>query len=319
MKDKYSPDVLPAPAARNTRGWPWETALPATAGQADTGAEKWPRISVVTPSYNQASFLEKTIRSVLLQGYPNLEYIVMDGGSTDESCRIIERYAAHLHHWESRSDRGQSHAINRGFEHATGEIYAWLNSDDYYLPGALFCVAREFATVSRETGVLVGDGRLVNDRGEVLYIPQVPELTRQALLNWLTWGDFLQPAAFFRSAAWQQCGPLREDLHYCMDLDLWLRMNGSFEFRKLDAALACALRHSEAKTFAQVERMRAETILLLLDHGGRDVAKQELMGLAEDLAEANRKLRRVRKFLPYRLCSPLYFRLQTLLSRKGQG
>src|SRR5437762_483466 len=122
------------------RGWPWmerQTEMSAPAKQ-------WPRITIVTPSFNQAQFLEETIRSVLLQGYPNLEYIVMDGGSTDGSAEILEKYSPWIDHWVSEKDNGQADAIYRGFERATGEIIGWVNSDDLLLPGALAAHAEYF-------------------------------------------------------------------------------------------------------------------------------------------------------------------------------
>jgi glycosyltransferase involved in cell wall biosynthesis len=105
----------------------------------------YPKISIVTPSFNQGRFIEKTILSVIEQDYPNLEYIIIDGGSTDESVEVIKKYDQHLAYWVSEPDRGQSHAINKGFERATGEIFGWLNSDDWYHPGALKAVAEAFA------------------------------------------------------------------------------------------------------------------------------------------------------------------------------
>src|SRR5215207_3259660 len=134
---------LPPPPEGKT-GWPW-TEEAATPAEAPPRGRAWPRISVVTPSLNQAEFLEQTIRSVLLQGYPNLEYIVMDGGSRDGSLAVIEKYAPLLTHWESRPDRGQGHAINKGWRQCTGEILCWLNSDDLYLPGALRVVSETLA------------------------------------------------------------------------------------------------------------------------------------------------------------------------------
>lgn len=133
---------LPPPPAGKT-GWPWTVASKRLASGRDNGTV-WPRISVVTPSYNQGQFIEETIRSVLLQGYPDLEYMVIDGGSTDGSVEIIKKYSRWLTYWCSEKDRGQAHAINKGLEQATGQIGAYLNSDDCYLPGALAHVGRTY-------------------------------------------------------------------------------------------------------------------------------------------------------------------------------
>ena len=132
-------ELPPPPPGKS--GWPWTEETPMAPPTLPDGSP-WPRVSIVTPSYNQGQYLEETIRSVLLQGYPDLEYIIIDGGSTDESVTIIEKYAPWLAYWVSEPDRGQSHAINKGFARATGEIYAWLNSDDYYWPGAIVIAAR---------------------------------------------------------------------------------------------------------------------------------------------------------------------------------
>src|SRR4051794_28341061 len=126
---------LPPPPEGKT-GWPW-TNESGTGVSTFEKKEEWPRISIVTPSYNQGGYLEETIRSILLQGYPNLEYLVIDGGSSDESVDVIKKYERHLTYWESAKDRGQSDALNRGFKRATGEWVGWVNSDDLYLPNAL--------------------------------------------------------------------------------------------------------------------------------------------------------------------------------------
>src|SRR6267154_2378048 len=122
--------ILPPPPAGKT-GWPWTVE---TDPELYAGRSQWPRISIVTPSFNQGSYLEETIRSVLDQNYPNLEYVVVDGGSTDRSVEILQRYADRLAWWSSEPDGGQYAAINKGFKHTSGEIMAWINSDDKYLP-----------------------------------------------------------------------------------------------------------------------------------------------------------------------------------------
>ncbi len=145
-------DELPSPPAGKT-GWPWTEESPQHSNTAP-GIEPWPRISIVTPSYNQGKFIEETIRSVLLQGYPNLEYFVIDGGSTDNSIEIIRKYEKWLTYWVSEPDRGQAHAVNKGLERATSEIAAYLNSDDVYLRGCLSHVGGAY--LKTRFDVLVG-------------------------------------------------------------------------------------------------------------------------------------------------------------------
>ncbi|NVO00781.1 MAG: glycosyltransferase, partial [Geobacteraceae bacterium] len=151
-----------------------------------------PKITIVTPSYNQGRFLEKTILSVLDQGYPNLEYIVIDGGSTDESVEIIKKYADRLTYWVSEPDRGQSHAINKGFERATGEIFGWLNSDDWYHPGALQAVAEAFAA-NPDVGAVVGAGEMVDEEGKQLIYKSTTKVDLDFLYHWLD-DFFWQPS-----------------------------------------------------------------------------------------------------------------------------
>ena len=124
----------------NKIGWPWssENSVDAHASLVD---REYPKITVLTPNYNYGHYLEETIRSVLLQGYPNLEYIIIDGESTDNSIEVIKKYEPWLTYWVSEPDRGQTHAINKGLEKATGEIFNWINSDDILMPGALFAIA----------------------------------------------------------------------------------------------------------------------------------------------------------------------------------
>src|SRR5882672_2272557 len=162
---------LPQPPAAKV-GWPWTEATDSLPELRSNG-QPWPKVTIVTPSYNQGEFLEETIRSVLLQGYPNLEYIIIDGGSTDRSVEIIRRYEKWLAHWVSERDRGQSDAINKGFSRSTGDICAYLNSDDVYLPHALLSVARLFEK-HPDAALLYGDCQLIDESSRVVDLWPAP-------------------------------------------------------------------------------------------------------------------------------------------------
>jgi hypothetical protein len=215
MRPRPSPSELaelpPPPTGRS--GWP------------STPDEQAPSrgtlsVSVVTPSFNQGSYVETTIRSVLLQHYPGLEYFVIDGGSTDGSRETIDRYADHLDYWESEPDRGQAHAINKGFSRASGEILAWLNSDDYYLPGA---IARAVAAFDANPSVdlLYGDCLWLDPAsGALRACPAQPYSFDTALRGR---SPIWQPGAFFRRTLLERVGPLDESFRYALDFDLWLR------------------------------------------------------------------------------------------------
>ena len=180
-----------------------------------------PLVSIVTPSFNQARFLEETIRSVLDQDYPRLEYIIVDGGSTDGSLEIIRRYADRLAWWVSEPDQGQTDAINKGFARASGEILAWLNSDDTYLPHAM-SEAAAYLQSHPEVGMVYGDANLVDETGRMLG----PFPARQTDYRRLRRGyvHIPQQAAFFRASLWRQVGPLDPTFYFAMDYDLWVRL-----------------------------------------------------------------------------------------------
>jgi glycosyltransferase involved in cell wall biosynthesis len=207
----------------------------------------WPRISVVTPSFNQGKFLEQTIRSVLLQGYPNLEYIVIDGGSTDDSVAIIKKYEGHLAYWVSEPDRGQSHAINKGFARASGEIMCWLNSDDFYLTSTLRTVAEN---LSQDTGAfaVVGHCVQVYEDGRPPYHGEGRFEGIERLLKFWKGYQMHQPSIFWRREVFEKIGYLNETQHYIMDFDYWVRVAQHFEFKNINRELSCATYHSNAKT-----------------------------------------------------------------------
>ena len=185
-----------------------------------SGGYRWPRVSIVTPSYNQGQFIEETIRSVLLQGYPNLEYMIIDGGSTDGSVNIIRKYEPWLAYWESEPDRGQSHAVNKGLARATGEILAWLNSDDFYMAGAFQRVGAEFCS-NPHLAVLAGECIRVDYSSKEIARKKADSFNPIAIL---TDTKPAQPSTFLQRHTLEKIGPLREDLHYCMDREFVLRI-----------------------------------------------------------------------------------------------
>ena len=257
--------------------------------------QSWPRISVVTPSYNQGPYLEKTIRSVLSQGYPNLEYIVIDGGSTDQSVDIIRKYEPWIDFWVSERDRGQSHAINKGLDMATGELLGWLNSDDYYLPGALFKVAQAYLE-NTSAGAIYGHGHIADLAGHVVHKARTFEVNINNLFEWFAGGaEFMQPSCFFTSQAWLKCGPLAEDLQYAMDLDLWIKIAGIYKFQKVDELLSISLRHDDAKTYAYAEHSYLDVAMVYIRHGREDKARAVLEKQIERLLEYKRECENFRR------------------------
>lgn len=212
-----------------------------------------PRISIITPSFNQGQFLEDTIASVLEQNYPALEYIVIDGGSSDNSLEIIKRYEREITFWLSEPDGGQSEAINKGLRRATGEIVSWLNSDDVYLPNTLQTVAKYFdqpgvALVHGKT-ILFGEGR-----GEEVKGASEPDLKVQYLAKI----PFPQPSSFFRGRVLLEQGYLDESLHYMMDYDLLVRIALNYELLSVEEILSRYRLHQGCKTLSsQINQAKA--------------------------------------------------------------
>ncbi|TVP61463.1 MAG: glycosyltransferase [Nodularia sp. (in: Bacteria)] len=203
----------------------------------------FPRITIITPSYNQGHFIEETIRSVVTQDYPNLEYIIIDGGSRDNTVEIIQQYEKFITYWVSEPDNGQTHAINKGLAKATGEIIAYLNSDDYYLPGTFFKVAEYFRQFP-DTDLLNGRCRYVNEQGKKIgdQFGNIEKL-EEILDLWGVWWrkrQFVQPEVFWSRKATEKVGFFKEELNYVMDYDYWcriLQVNGIVG--KIDAELTC--------------------------------------------------------------------------------
>jgi glycosyltransferase involved in cell wall biosynthesis len=226
-----------------------------------------PRISLVTPSFNQGAFLEETIRSVLAQGYPNLQYIIMDGGSTDETVEVIRKHADHISFWVSEKDRGQSHAINKGLLHCTGEIFNWINSDDLLLPGALWAVAEAWM---RQPGSIVsGNTEFFNQAGPCGRSKACGQTLRNFVRFWeareFGWS---QPSTFLPLAAVRAVGGIREHLKYCMDYDLMVRLlAGGTPVTYVDQMLARFRLHETSKTVGLKEEFRLERVPALRSLG----------------------------------------------------
>lgn len=177
------------------------------------------RISIITPSFNQGHFIEETITSVLEQNYPNLEYIIMDGGSTDNTVEVIKKYERYITHWESVKDKGQSDAINKGFYKATGEIINWLNSDDYYEKDSLHKVADAFT--QKNINVFGGRSRVFGN-GDT-YLSNGTDVYAHNIDKTIGWARIDQPETFFRHSVLKEIGYLNDVLHFTMDKEMWMR------------------------------------------------------------------------------------------------
>lgn len=227
-------------------------------------SESLPLVSIITPSYNQGRFLEATIRSVLEQDYPNLEYIVIDGASTDESVDILRRYEDRLV-WVSEKDQGQTDAINKGFARARGEILAWLNSDDIYRPGAVKD-AVAYLQAHPEVGMVYGDASFIDEHGQE--IGRFP--ARQTDYTRLRQGyvHVPQQSSFFRASLWRKVGPLDPSFYFAMDYDLWVRLAAEAPLVYLPRLWASFRLHGGAKTIAADDRCWPEMLRVHRREGG---------------------------------------------------
>ena len=243
-------DELPPPPPGRS-GWPWTEETPRF------DAMNAPKITVVTPSYMQAAFIEETIRSVLLQGYPELEYFVLDGGSTDGTVEIIRKYEPWLARWRSERDRGQSAAVNEGWAKATGELVAWINSDDWYQPGAFAGLAKAAQANPNATWFA---GYVDDHTVDGAFIKRHParHMPLDELLGKHRYG-FHQPGMFWRASHLRDVGALDESLHNSFDCELWARsVSGGHQLAALDVPVACFRRHRQSKTGGNATRMLAE-------------------------------------------------------------
>lgn len=216
-------------------------------------------VSIITPSYNQAKYLEQTILSVLNQDHPRIEYIVMDGASTDGSVDIIKKYAGRLAHWESEKDKGQADAINKGFARATGEIIAWLNSDDYYLPGTIRTVVKVFEE-NPDVVLVYGNMLAVDENGKTFNTLNYKQLTLEDLLSFQIIG---QPAVFMRRSALQKTSGLDLTFHFLLDHLLWIQLVKHGKLLHVNQTWSAARYHAEAKNVAKAAEFGREAFRIL--------------------------------------------------------
>ncbi|HEY9604711.1 MAG TPA: glycosyltransferase family 2 protein [Allocoleopsis sp.] len=232
-------DLPPPPPGKS--GWPWTTRIKPLPEKMPDGSQ-WPRLSIITPSYNQGQFLEATIRSVLLQGYPNLEYIIIDGGSSDRSVELIKKYEKYLFYWHSQNDRGQADAINQGLERSSGEILGWINSDDVYVKGTFLKILKAFHTRS-DCIVVHGNRILINEKGEVTGWMSLPSFDPEKLVY-----NVCSETAFWQRSAMEKVGLLNAHLQFAIDLEFFGRLYKQGEFMKLNDYLGYFRYHSTNKS-----------------------------------------------------------------------
>jgi len=220
-----------------------------------------PRITIVTPSYNQGRFLEQTILSVLGQGYENLEYIIIDGGSTDDSLDVIRRYEKELAYWVSENDGGQAEAINKGFSRATGDIFCWLNSDDFLLPGTLKSVPTE---LGNGADLIYGNCLSYSEEGGRCLINRPPAYDAHllALVDYI-----VQPSSFWTRSLWEKTGDLNAALHYAFDWEWFLRAAQVGNLRKSDVLYSAYRFHSLHKSGSGGEGRNEEIYRVAAAHG----------------------------------------------------
>lgn len=260
-----------------------------------------PLVSIVTPALNQGEYLEATMRSVLEQDYPRIEYIVIDGGSTDATPGLLERYASRLAYWTSEPDRGQAQAINKGLRRSSGDLLGWLNADDLLLPGAITRSVQIFQE-HPEIDVIYGRLERVNASGVVIPTPELPK-DRVVFGSKLVIGECVvnQPGALWRRAVMERSGLLNEDLEYALDYEYWIRLvlDGA-RFHRLTAPVARFRLHSGSKTVSRTAWMAEEQERVLLDVLKREDLPWRL-GLSESeiREQARRAFARIRLHAAY--------------------
>ncbi len=262
---------FPNPPANRT-GWPWNQPVSMLAPIMPNG-RPWPRITVVTPAYKQADFLEETMRSVLLQGYPNLEYMVIDDQSPDHTPEVIRKYEPWLAYATRQPNGGQPNAINNGFRRSTGEIMSWINSDDILLPRALERIATAFAS-GPNTQIVCGFRKVIDASSNVLMKQAIINPCRRDLERRCF---IAQETVYWRREVWENAGPLDESFGYALDYEYWHRLLSlGYEFHLLPYYLGCIRLHGESKGATLSQVRDADLQRIYKQYLGREVTELQL-------------------------------------------
>ena len=283
-------------------GWDnMDHADPATSGRL---AESAPRFSVVIPTLNQAETIEDTLLSLIHQNYPNLEIIVADGGSSDATASVLNRYREHLNAVLPGPDTGQSNAINKGFARASGDIFFWLNSDDYLLPDTLWRVAACFQA-DAHLEFAVGAGDVISlDHHFLRHIPPLP-MDEATMLNWKHDQWVMQQCCFWTKNLWQSVGGVDEQLHLLMDYDLWFRFSRMTKAAMINEKLAVMRYYPDAKTVKQRSKTSEELAYVYAKNGAFLSLREQIADLVFQRGASDNYLNRIHSSLPVRLLKRL--------------
>jgi len=289
---------VPQPSSHRLYGWPEDRAI-VVPEQFDADPSR-PLFSIVIPTLNQGDFIEDTLLSILWQGYDNVEIIVVDGGSTDETPAVLESYRPWISVLISEPDRGQSDAINKGFRRASGSILAWLNSDDFYLPGAFRTVLGCFAADPSGRWV-IGSGDIVSADQHFLRRVPAREGSEQTLLAIENDCFLLQQSCFWSASLWQEAGGVDESLSLLMDYDLWWRFSRRCRGLVTQEKLAAMRYYATVKTRRQRERFPSELATIYARYGASAPLERLVQRLLKEKSALGERLQALERQLPVRL------------------